>query len=446
MISFEGLYIIYFICAILFIFAIKGLTSPKTAQSGNYLAIIGMLIASFVTILVLPSRNDFGILLSVLIAGLSGTIWANKIKITNLPQMVALLNGFGGLSSLLIGLAQIFQQNTQKIDSSLGIVVSSIAFSGSLIAFLKLQNTYKLPKLPYFNFLNLILFFCIIAVWFEFSVSKNIYIIYALLGLSLAFGATITMPILGADMPIVIAILNACSGFAASFIGFALTNIALIITGSLVGASGSILSVAMTKAMNKNLISIFFKTQNNAQNKALSQKIAKTGSPADAAYLMKNADKVIIVPGYGMAASGAQYALKNMTSVLQNKYHVQLRFAIHPVAGRMPGHMNVLLAEAKVEYDDVYTLEQINPEFETADVAYVIGANDIVNPSAKTDSSSPLYGMPILEASKAKTVFVVKRSLNAGYSGLENELFYAPNTLMLYGDAKTVTQEIISML
>ncbi len=446
MITDKGLYIIYLISAFCFIFAIKGLTSPKTAQTGNNIAISGMTLSVFITLFILPSNNDVGILLAVMLAALSGIIWANKIKMTVLPQMIALLNGMGGLSSVLVGFAEILNRNDHLFDASLGIVIGTLAFSGSLIAFLKLRDIGKFKKNAYFKIFNLIFLTALISVWFIFAHTSTLLFAYILIALAFLFGLTITMPIGGADMPIVISILNALSGFAAVGIGFSLSNIALIITGSLVGTSGTILAILMTKAMNKSLFSILFKPSDNPPSQQLFETTPQTASPQDAAFLMKNANKIIIVPGYGMAASGAQYALESMASVLKNKYHVNVKFAIHPVAGRMPGHMNVLLAEAKVEYNDVFSLEEINPDFESADVAYVIGANDITNPAAINDSSSPLYGMPILEVSKAKTVFFVKRSLNAGYSGAQNELFFAPNTLMLYGDAKKITEQIVGLL
>ncbi len=442
MIEYKGLYIIYLISAIFFILAIKGLASPKTARRGNDFGIFGMALAVLATLLVLPTRNDLGILLAGGMAAALGTFMANKVKLTNLPQMIAFLNGVGGLSSVLIGMAQILRQMTYSLDAIIGVVIGCIAFSGSIVAFFKLQGV-KINRFPLMNFLNAVLF---LAVWVHFALYHKMQDAYLLLAATFLFGISITLPVGGADMPIVISVLNAFSGFAASGIGFSLSNVALIITGALVGASGTILAVVMTKAMNRSVIEVFFKAVKTSATNGAAGKVAHAGSVEDAAFLMQNANRVIIVPGYGMAAAGAQHALKSMASLLEDKYHVEVKFAIHPVAGRMPGHMNVLLAEAKVDYDKVFSLEEINPDFETADVAYVIGANDITNPLAKTDPSSPLYGMPILEVSKAKTVFFVKRSLGAGYSGVDNPLFFADNTLMLYGDAKTVTQEIISML
>ncbi|MBR2299727.1 MAG: NAD(P)(+) transhydrogenase (Re/Si-specific) subunit beta [Alphaproteobacteria bacterium] len=446
MIGFEGLYVIYLIASMCFILAIRGLSSPKTARNGNQLGMFGMGLAVLATLLVLPTRNDLGILSAGFLAALIGIWTANKVKMTALPQVIALLNGVGGLSSVLVGMAQILRGQVSLFDSSVGIAIGGVAFSGSLIAFFKLQGWLKNKHFSGANIINIIIFSGLIITWAEFVMTERMYALYMLVFGAFLFGATITLPVGGADMPIVISVLNAFSGFAASGIGFSLSNVALIITGALVGASGTILALAMTKAMNRSLVDVFFKTFTESEEKDFQSRTARVGSPQDAAFLMENASKVIIVPGYGMASAGAQYALKNMASILKDKYHVDVKFAIHPVAGRMPGHMNVLLAEAKVDYDKVFGLEEINPDFETADVAYVIGANDITNPLAKTDASSPLYGMPILEVSKAKTVFFVKRSLGAGYSGAQNPLFFADNTLMLYGDAKKVTEEVVANL
>ena len=447
MIAYGGLYAIYLVSAILFIFAVKGLSSPKTAQSGNYFAEAGMILAILATLLVLPSRNDFGILTAGLFAALLGLFWGNFVKMTALPQMIALLNGLGGLASALIGFAEMLYQGAYSFSSSAGLVIGTFTFSGSMIAFLKLQNIYRMGRLPFFNLLNLILLIALCIIWLKFSETPTLGGVLLLSLTAFVFGLTLTLPIGGADMPIMISLLNAMSGFAAAFIGFLLTNIALIITGAVIMASGMILAVLMTRAMNRNLFSVLFKNlPQNALNQESKNKTAHIGSVQDAAFIMQNAGKVIIVPGYGMAAAGAQNVIKNMADILENKYHVDVKFAIHPVAGRMPGHMNVLLAEAKLDYEKVFALAEINPDFETADVAYVIGANDITNPLAQTDSSSPLYGMPILEVFKAKTVFFVKRSLGSGYSGVENPLFFADNTLMLYGDAKKITEEITAEL
>jgi len=446
MISFQNLYLIYLLAAILFILAIRGLASPQSARKGNYLGMLGMTLAVLVTLLVLPSRNDLGILTALILAAVLGVSGAFQIKMTALPQMIALLNGAGGLSSLLVGFAQVLRQQAYALDATLGIVIGGVAFSGSIIAFLKLAGWYPFKRLPFANLISAALLLALAFFWIQFATSDAMGAVYLLSLMALLFGIALSLPVGGADMPIMISILNACSGFAAVGIGFSFSNVALIITGALVGASGTILAIGMTKAMNKNLISVLFSKQTESSSVADLQKTAHTASVEDAAFLMQNAGKVIIVPGYGMASAGAQYALKNMASLLEDKYHTVVKFAIHPVAGRMPGHMNVLLAEAKVDYDKVFGLDDINPDFETADVAYVIGANDITNPAAKTEPSSPLYGMPVLEVYKAKTVIFVKRSLATGYSGAANPLFFADNTLMLYGDAKKITEEIVADL
>jgi len=446
MIGAEGLYLVYLVAAICFILAIRGLAKPQTARAGNNLGMFGMGLAVLVTLLVLPTRNDLGILSAGFLSAFIGIFLANKVKMTSLPQMIAFLNGIGGLSSVLVGFAQILNEKVYLFDAVLAIVIGSVAFSGSMIAFLKLQGKLKRGRFYLSNLFSVVLLFLTVFVWIEFAFNGRMLDGYLLIWVSLALGVSLTLPVGGADMPIVISVLNAFSGFAASAIGFSIVNVALIMTGALVGASGTILALIMTKAMNRSIVEVFFKKIKISEGVDLQDKTARVSSVQDAAFLMENANKVIIVPGYGMAASGAQHALQNMAKILEEKYHVEVKFAIHPVAGRMPGHMNVLLAEAKVEYDKVFALEEINPDFETADVAYVIGANDITNPLAKTDASSPLYGMPILEVFKAKTVFVVKRSLGAGYSGVQNPLFFAENTLMLYGDAKKVTEEIVADL
>ena len=448
MIAHNLLYIIYFISALLFIGATQGLATPKTALRGNNFGISGMVLAVFATLLVLPTRNDLGILLFGLLAALVGVFWANKVQITKLAQMIALLNGFGGLSSVLVALAQLVGGKVYSFDLALGITAGGIAFSGSMVAYVKFQAPNFLPDqfVKLRHFITILSFAATIFFWALFAVYHQTNALLMLSAASLVFGFGLTFGVGGADMPIVISLLNSCSGFAASAIGFSFSNIVLIITGAIVGTSGLVLSRKMTKAMNKSVSQVFFGGGQNKQKLAQTNQIAKVSSPADAAFLMQNANLVIIVPGYGMAVSGAQHALKTLAGILENKYHVRVKFAIHPVAGRMPGHMNVLLAEAKIDYDKVFLLDDINPDFETADVAYVVGANDITNPATKTDPSSPLFGMPVLDVFKAKTVFFVKRSSGAGYSGAQNPLFFAENTMMLYGDAKKVTEEIIADL
>lgn len=442
----------YLVASILFIFAIRGLASPVTARRGNLLGILGMIIAVAVTLCSPLVEEVYWILGAIVVGGIIGVISAVKVKMTSLPQMIAAFNGLGGLSSVFIALAEIIAGSNSYLESSLGLLIGAIAFSGSAIAFAKLQGlmSAKAITFPFQHLINAAFGVAIIVLTVIFTITGELSIFYAITILSILLGLLLILPIGGADMPVVISVLNSYSGWAAVGIGFSLNNILLIIVGSIVGASGAILSYIMTKAMNRSLANVMlggFGGENSsaASNSDGSDKFAKSGNAADAAFIMKNANKVIIVPGYGMAVAQAQHILKEMADDLK-KDGVEVKYAIHPVAGRMPGHMNVLLAEANVPYEDVFELEEINREFATADVAYVIGANDVTNPSAKTDPSSPIYGMPILDVEKAKTVFFVKRSLNTGYSGVDNPLFYAGNTIMLYGDAKKVTEEIVTNL
>lgn len=449
MIENQWLFLIYLAAGCLFIFSIRGLASPKTARTGNWLGMAGMLLAADGTLWTLPEQNHMWIFAAIIAGGIVGVFSGLKVKITALPQMIAAFNGVGGLSSVLVGLAEIWRGTEYNFQVSVGLVVGAIAFAGSIIAFAKLQNLLNshFGRFPFQNLFNLLLLVGMIWYWYDFNVHGNIQSAYILTGAAILWGLAVTLPVGGADMPIVISVLNACSGWAAAAIGFSLANIALIITGAIVGASGTILSFIMTKAINRSLWAVLFTHQHSCSNAMEKQhKTARAGNPEDAAFILENASKVIIVPGYGMAVAQAQHAVQTMSAILQKKYNVTVKFAIHPVAGRMPGHMNVLLAEANVPYDEVFELEDINREFASADVAYVIGANDITNPAARSDSSSPIYGMPILDVEKAKTVFFVKRSLGTGYAGVENPLFFADNTIMLYGDAKKVTDEIVQVL
>lgn len=449
MIENEWLFLIYLLAGCLFILSIRGLSSPQTASRGNWLGMAGMLLAVDGTLLALPAQNHLLIFAALLSGGVVGLIGGLKVKITALPQMIAILNGLGGLSSALIGLAEILDGNANVYEVSVALFVGGAACSGSLVAFGKLQSILgaKFGRFPLQNFFNILISIGLLCTWIFFITHPSFFNATILLCASLAWGILIILPIGGADMPIIIAVLNACSGWAAAGIGFSLANVALIMTGALVGAGGTILAFVMTKAMNRSLWAVMFTRLSDKTGALdLGEHEAKSGSPIDAAFILQNAHKVIIVPGYGMAVAQAQHILQTMASILSKKYNVEVKFAIHPVAGRMPGHMNVLLAEANVPYEDVYALENINREFASADAAYVIGANDITNPLARTDPASPLYGMPVLDVGKAKTVFFVKRSLNSGYAGVENPLFYAPNTIMLYGDAKKVTEEIVEVL
>lgn len=442
----------YLLSSILFIFSIRGLASPETARRGNILGMLGMAIAVIVT-LVSPDVHEYWwILAAVFVGGIIGTFSALKVKMTSLPQMIAAFNGLGGLSSVFIALAEILNGSQSYLESSLGLLIGAVAFSGSVIAFAKLQGlmTARAVVFKGQQLINLLLGLAMIALCALFVINGDKNLFYILAAVAVILGFLLVLPIGGADMPVVISVLNAYSGWAAVGIGFSLNNTLLIIVGAIVGASGAILSYIMTKAMNRSLISVMLggfgiEAAKGSTNDGR-EKVAKSGNPEDAAFIMENANKVIIVPGYGMAVAQAQHILKEMANDLRSLYDVEVKFAIHPVAGRMPGHMNVLLAEANVPYEDVFELEEINREFATADVAYVIGANDVTNPLAKTDPNSPIYGMPILDVEKAKTVFFVKRSLGSGYSGVENPLFFADNTIMLYGDAKKVTEEIVGAL
>ncbi len=440
----------YLLAASFFIISIRSLSSPKTARLGNLLGILGMFIAIIATMFLI---NDILLTsLAILLGAVVGIFFALKVKMTSLPQMIAVFNGLGGLSATLIAIAEIINGSSALLDNTIGLIIGAVAFSGSMIAFAKLQGLMSARAItfPLQQLLNLVIAVASIAICIMFIQSGNIELFYWLAALVVLLGFLLVLPIGGADMPVVISVLNSYSGWAAVGIGFSINNHLLIITGALVGASGAILSYIMVKAMNRSLLSVMlggFGVDNKTSSASSSEaKVAKAGSPQDAAFIMENANKVIIVPGYGMAVAQAQHVLREMAEDLHNLYGVEVKYAIHPVAGRMPGHMNVLLAEANVPYEDVFELEDINREFSTADVAYVIGANDVTNPLAKTDSSSPLYGMPVLDVEKAKTVFFVKRSLSAGYSGVENPLFFADNTIMLYGDAKQVTAEIVNAL
>ncbi len=438
---------------ILFILSIRGLSSPKTARQSNLLGIVGMIIAVTATLFSPAISGNYAkIIMAIILGGAIGTFSALKVKMTALPQLIAILNGLGGLAAVFISSAEILSGSPAHLEASVGLIIGAITFSGSMIAFAKLQGLISANSLTYpmQKTANLLLAIIVISLTVTFVATDSLQIFAFLAGTSLLLGLLLVLPIGGADMPVIISVLNAFSGWAAVGIGFSISNILLIIIGTLVGAGGTILSYVMCKSMNRSLIDVMFGSMSHSQTNTLSQTanghMPHIGNPRDAAFIMENAHQVIIVPGYGMAVAQAQHILREMASILHERYGVNVKFAIHPVAGRMPGHMNVLLAEANVPYENVYELDNINREFPKTDVAYVIGANDITNPLAKTDPSSPIYGMPILDVEKAKTVFFVKRSLAPGYSGLDNPLFFADNTIMLYGDAKKVTEEIVAAL
>ena len=453
----------YLVAAVLFILALRGLSHPTTSQQGNRFGMIGMAIACGATLLHhgMAGSGYALIVLGVVIGGAIGTFVARRIQMTALPQLVAAFHSLVGLAAVFVAAAALnapeaFGIGTAKhihaqslIEMSLGLAIGAVTFSGSLIAFAKLQGIMKGAPLVFAgqHKLNLGLGILTLLLVIAFVATGSQVIFWLIALLALALGFLLILPIGGADMPVVVSMLNSYSGWAAAGIGFTIQNLALIITGSLVGASGAILSYIMCKGMNRSIINVLlggFGTDTGVGPAAGAggDRTVRTGSAEDAAFIMKNATKVIIVPGYGMAVAQAQHALREMADILKAD-GVEVKYAIHPVAGRMPGHMNVLLAEASVPYDDVFELETINNEFSTADVVYVIGANDVTNPAAKTDPSSPIYGMPILEVDKAKTVLFIKRSMASGYAGVDNELFFRPNTMMLFGDAKKMTEEIV---
>ncbi len=455
----------YLISGVLFILALRGLSSPETSRQGNFFGIIGMIIAIVVTFL---SIGNFSIGLIYVLVFLSigafiGALIAYKIPMTAMPELVAGFHSLVGLASVFVAISAFVNpaafnlgepgkiKLASLIEMSIGAAIGAITFSGSVIAFLKLQGVMSGSPIIFKgqHFLNaLLLISIIILTYFLCSVqSSNLF--WILIGISFLIGFLLIIPIGGADMPVVISMLNSYSGWAAAGIGFTLENTALVITGALVGSSGAILSYIMCKGMNRSFFNVilggFGATEQSSINQNKEQKPFKSGNAEDAAFLMKNASSVIIVPGYGMAVAQAQHALREMVDILK-KNDIKISYAIHPVAGRMPGHMNVLLAEANVPYDEVFELEQINNDFANADVAYVIGANDVTNPVAKTDPQSPIYGMPVLDVEKCKSVLFVKRSLAPGYAGIDNDLFYKENTLMLFADAKKMTEDIIKNL
>tara|TARA_B100000949_G_scaffold214764_1_gene210517 strand:- start:6 stop:1400 length:1395 start_codon:yes stop_codon:yes gene_type:complete len=455
---------LYLISGILFILALRGLSSPETSRRGNLFGILGMILAIIVTFLSIDIIfNSFVFVIIVfVVGGTIGTIIAYRISMTAMPQLVASFHSLVGLAAVLVALSafynpQAFELGTPNnikianlIEMSIGASIGAITFTGSIIAFLKLQGLMSGSPITFRgqHFINLLIGIGIIGLIAYLTKNQSNNIFLFLIIISFLIGILLIIPIGGADMPVVISMLNSYSGWAAAGIGFTLDNTALIITGALVGSSGAILSYIMCKGMNRSFINVILGgfgesaeiSKNNKEKKPF-----KSGNAEDAAFLMKNASSVIIVPGYGMAVAQAQHALREMVDNLK-KNGVHVSYAVHPVAGRMPGHMNVLLAEANVPYDEVFELENINNDFARTDVAFVIGANDVTNPVAKTDPKSPIYGMPILDVEKSKSVLFVKRSLSPGYAGVDNVLFYRDNTLMLFGDAKKMTEDIVKKL
>ena len=458
--------VFYLISGILFILALRGLSSPDTSRQGNYFGIIGMVIAIAVTFLSIGnfSTSIIYVFLLLIVGGAAGSFIAFRIPMTAMPELVAGFHSLVGLAAVFVAIAAFLNPSAfnlgsigdiklaSLIEMSIGAAVGAITFSGSIIAFLKLRGIMSGAPITFTgqHYLNLILGITIFVLIFYLCKSQSESFFWTVIAISFLVGVLLIIPIGGADMPVVISMLNSYSGWAAAGIGFTLENTALIITGALVGSSGAILSYIMCKAMNRSFISVIlggFGADNSSSDTKdkKDQKPVKSGNAEDAAFLMKNASSVIIVPGYGMAVAQAQHALREMVDKLK-KNDIKVTYAIHPVAGRMPGHMNVLLAEANVPYDEVFELEDINNDFANSDVAFVIGTNDVTNPVAKTDPKSPIFGMPVLDVEKCKSVLFVKRSLSPGYAGIDNELFYRDNTLMLFADAKKMTEDIVKNL
>jgi len=455
--------LLYLAASVCFIMALRGLSSPETARGGNLYGVVGMAIA-IATTLALPGVVSYWlIILGILIGGAVGTVIAQKIQMTALPQLVAAFHSLVGLAAVLVAAAAFYSPEAYNIgapgqikiasliEMSLGVAIGAVTFTGSIIAFGKLQGiiTGKPLIFPMQHPLNAVLGIALVLLIAWFCVAQTTTAFWLIVLLSLVLGLLLILPIGGADMPVVVSMLNSYSGWAAAGIGFTLENSLLIVTGALVGSSGAILSYIMCKGMNRSIFNVvlggFGGEVAGPVGGSSGDKTVRSGSAEDAAFIMKNASSVIVVPGYGMAVAQAQHALREMADILK-KEGVSVRYAIHPVAGRMPGHMNVLLAEANVPYDEVVELEDINRDFASTDVVYVIGANDVTNPAAKTDPTSPIYGMPILDVERAKTVLFIKRSMASGYAGVDNELFFRPNTMMLFGDAKKMTEEIVKAL
>ena len=457
---------LYLVSGVLFILALRGLSHPTTSQGGNRFGMAGMAIA-IVTTLALATPTFSGWLLVIVGLGLGGGIGAviaRRIPMTSMPQLVAAFHSLVGLAAVLVAAAALYAPQAfgigmageihalSIVEMSIGAAIGALTFTGSVIAFLKLDGRMsgKPILLPNRHAINIGLGVLTLVLVVLFATTASPFWFWLLVLTAFALGVLLIVPIGGADMPVVVSMLNSYSGWAAAGIGFTLENTALIITGALVGASGAILSYIMCKGMNRSFVSVIlggFGGDDAAVSAggAEDDRPVKRGSADDAAFIMKNAGKVIIVPGYGMAVAQAQHALREMADVLKDE-GVEVKYAIHPVAGRMPGHMNVLLAEANVPYDEVFELEDINSEFSQADVAFVIGANDVTNPAAKTDTASPIYGMPVLDVENAGTVLFLKRSLGAGYAGVSNELFFRDNTMMLFGDAKKTVEDIVKAL
>jgi NAD(P) transhydrogenase subunit beta len=457
----------YLVAGVFFILALRGLSSPATSRTGNRFGMIGMAVAVVTTLVTHDIANIVEILIAIAIGAVIGLVIARRIAMTAMPELVAAFHSLVGLAAVLVGWAAYLNPGAfgllvgnsigavSKVEMGLGIAIGAITFSGSVIAFAKLSGRMSgspilLPARHVINLGTLAAIIVLTALFAMAGPAETMPLIIALTVLAFIIGFLLIIPIGGADMPVVVSMLNSYSGWAAAAMGFTLGNTAMIITGALVGSSGAILSYIMCRAMNRSFISViaggFGADDSAGGGEAREARPYKQGSADDAAFMLEQADKVIIIPGYGMAVAQAQHALREMTDILEEK-GVEVKFAIHPVAGRMPGHMNVLLAEASVDYDKVFELEDINSEFAQADVAFIIGANDVVNPAAKTDKSSPIYGMPVFDVDKAKQVFFIKRSMGGvGYAGVDNDVFYMDQTMMLLSDAKKMVEEIVKAL
>ena len=449
----------YLLSAVLFIFGIKGLASPKSARRGNLLAMAGMVLA-FLAVLASPDISQYSWIIAGVVGGaIIGSLLALKVEMTAMPQLVAMFNSLVGLAAVLIALVSFLNHlpvaghnnGLFMAELAIGSIVGAITFTGSLVAFGKLQGivSSSAVSFPGRHVFNVVLLVAMVVLSVYFAVDQQLWIWAAITGIAALLGILLVISIGGADMPVVVSVLNCYSGWAAAITGFTLNNELMIITGALVGASGAILSYIMCRAMNRSIVNVliggFGQTAADPSAADLGDRSVKAAAPADAAFMMENSHKVIIVPGYGMAVAQAQHAVAELVDLLIN-HQVEVKFAIHPVAGRMPGHMNVLLAEADIGYDLVFEMDEINAEFAAADVALVIGANDVINPAARSDKSSPIYGMPILDVDRAQQVFVIKRSMSPGYAGVDNSLFYRDNCSLVFGDAKQVCESILQAI
>ncbi|WP_341793342.1 MULTISPECIES: NAD(P)(+) transhydrogenase (Re/Si-specific) subunit beta [unclassified Rickettsia] len=461
--SLQIIQLLYLVSAVCFILSLKFLSSPKQARLGSYVGIGGMIIAVGITFFLPDFAHKLPIIIIILAGGMVGGSIAKKISMTAMPQLVAGFHSFVGLAAVFVAYAAILSPEnfaigiagnlpiSSLIEISLGVSIGALTFSGSIIAFLKLQGLMRSAPIKFDGqqYICLLAIGMLLILIILFIRSENIFLFNLIIILSLLAGVLLIIPVSGADMPVIVSMLNSYSGFAAAGIGFTLSNSLLIITGALVGSSGAILSYIMCKAMNRSLIKVIFgaflSPPKSSGGNIDNDKVAKVSCPEDAAGLLRNASSIIIVPGYGMAVAQSQHIIKEMVDILE-RADINVRFAVHPVAGRMPGHMNVLLAEANIDYEKVLELEEINRDFANTDVVLVIGANDVTNPAAKNDPASPIYGMPVLDVEKARIILFIKRSMAPGYAGIENELFYHDNTLMLFGDAKKVIEDIVKFL